>query len=71
MTDQELLLKAAQHMLDEHGLDHPRHDMWVAMADLLYYFAQYSASSNGIPALRGRGLKEALQVARVYLDAPR
>lgn len=39
----------------------------LAVADLLDFFADAAESGNDIPALRGRGLEQALVVARTYL----
>lgn len=55
----DLMRETAALMREQHGPDHPRHEMWVAMADWL----EVTASDVGSSTL---AYKAALAVANAY-----
>lgn len=62
--EQMELREAATFMREQHGPDHPRHEMWFALADLLEHAALTLESTGHTPSV-----EYALHVARAYLAA--
>lgn len=63
MNEAERMLKAASHMREAHGPDHPRHSFWSAVADML----EKSVALAGIT--RSRINPDQIKVADAYLEA--
>ena len=59
-----VLREAAKAMREQHGPEHPRHEMWAAMADLLE--ARLAVWLDDVPVSHDA---HALAVASAYIDA--